>query len=185
MIQSVNFITGGSYTLTYRMMIKVAIILVVVLAGFYFLQFGRMYYVNNKIGQLEDQLKTLAVAKDRRLAVVKTTATATEADTAIKKVYNIIGSSPDWAEALDDIASSMPSNTWLDSIRIEAPGQENGIRLAEFVGKSYGPEKPTEFVVKLEGSEHFKSVKLKTSVRNQQSPNQYDFSVFADVLSVR
>jgi len=132
---------------------------------------------------LEDNIKNLTVAKEKQLAVVKTTATAREANSVVKEVYRIIGNSPDWPSILKDLSQSMPAQTWLTTIKAEGGAQGEAAKKLSLSGSSYGAGNPMELAIKLGKSTKLKAVSLKSSTKDNSAANLYTFVIEAEIVA--
>ena len=176
MIQRVNFVERGPYTLTYRDMLLFAGLLCAACIAVHGIFIFRHMLVKNKTARLTRQVQELSIYKEKALAALQIAQTRSTG--FIAPLASLFVKMPVWSQALSDISKSMPTQIWFKNIRSSSIGEQSDTRKLEISGGSTSHAAVAQFIKSLEDSKLFKSTML---VNSQKEKTGYSFLINTEV----
>lgn len=180
MVQRINFIERGAFTLTYRNMILIAAGLAVLCALLHGLFILRFAMLKNKASELKQQVAELSVQKDKALAAMQIA--QARAVTTAAPLIALFVKMPVWSQALAEMVANMPKQVWLDTIRSVSIGELADVRKLEISGKSASNSAVAQFVSNLEALDDFSNASI---VSTKKETFGYSFLINAEVTFPR
>lgn len=176
MVQRINFIERGAFTLTYRNMILIAVGMVVLCALVHGLLVLRFTMLKNRLSELKQQVAELSVHKDKALAAMQI-AQARAGPTAAPLVALFV-KMPVWSQSLGEMVANKPKQIWLDTVRSVNIGELPDIRKLEITGKSASNSAVAQFVSNLDALDNFKNASI---VSTKKENFGYSFLINTEV----
>ena len=180
MVQRVNFLQRGTYSMTYQ---NVAIVfglwffLCVVVYGGFVLQ---GVWVKTKLLAAKETQKALATEFEKQAQLAQASKRVERTGTAILSLASIFEQLPRWSKALTGLAESVPGQVWLTNMKTTVPTAGFSLRHIEVEGRGRSAESITQFVQRLDEQPLFENVVLSRSTRDVELQDLI-FTVAADV----
>lgn len=180
MIQRVNFIEKGAYTITYKNMLMFAGLVCVVCLLINGLFVLRVAMLKSKVAEGKKQIAELTIQKEKALAAMQIAQTQSVASAA--PLAALFVKMPRWSAALADISKRMPKQIWFEQIRSTTIGERTDMKKLEIAGKSLSHSSIAQFVNLLEDSDLFSNSVL---LKSERADGGYSFVVNTDATFPR
>lgn len=173
MVQRVNFIEKGTYSITYKNMVVFALLTCMVcglVQGMFVL---RVALLKNKVAEMKKQIAELTIQKEKALAAMQIAQTRSNLSSA--PLAALFMKMPMWSAVLSEVSNRMPKQVWLDELRSSDIGTTDMKKL-EIAGKSMSHASIAQYVNSLEDSELFSNTVLVRSDKNKEK-GAYSFVI--------
>jgi Tfp pilus assembly protein PilN len=166
-----NFLKQGSSGLTYKSLVYGLAGWVVLLGVIYGIQFLRYWLLRDEMTQAKHQVTNLNEEKEKQVEMIKLMSNRRIGVSAQENLTVIIANRPRWSRVLQEIARALPSDVWLDSIKVKGGGDEWYTILIR--GEAKSQRVLTDFILRLESSGLF----AKTALDNTKLASKASGSV--------
>lgn len=170
-IRRMNFLKQGSSGLTYKSLVYGLAGWVVLLGVIYGIQFLRYWLLRDEMTQAKHQVTNLNEEKEKQVEMIKLMSNRRIGVSAQENLTVIIANRPRWSRVLQEIARALPSDVWLDSIKVKGGGDEWYTILIR--GEAKSQRVLTDFILRLESSGLF----AKTALDNTKLASKASGSV--------
>lgn len=181
MVQRVNFLERGKYTLTYQNMALVT-------ALWFFcclLVQGAMVlhgiWTKAKLQGVEKAEQMFNEEFHRQLQLAQVSKSHERTGTAIQSLASVFEQLPPWSQALTQMAAVVPSQVWLTIVKSVGTPDDNRRRHINIEGRGRSAEAITQFMQKLDETTAFENVALSRSSKDAE-PQELIFTIAADLV---
>ncbi len=152
-IGRMNFLKGGSATLTYRTMIKIMAVWIVFMAFIFGIQILRGVLLEREVVSEKRKIEELNAKKSVHLKRIESVSRRRVGDSTKEILGEILQQSPRWSQVFKGLTSRLPAQVWLDLISVKL--DENDKQYIRMKGKAKSQRELTNFILSLESSSQF------------------------------
>lgn len=175
-----NFLRRGPVQFTYRHLVLLLALWIVLLSVIGGVQQLRAVYAKHGIDQARRQVKEFSEEKDKHIAIAQMYGGARDPRSGLRER---LLHAPRWSVVLDQLARSTPSQLRLMSITATGDQKGGGARM-DIKGVGTSVRSVTDYIMRLEASPVLRDVELVGTERKRGDRN-FTFEIAAIVLAAR
>lgn len=170
-----NFLRQGRNAFTYRSMIFAMAGWCVFLAALYGVGLLRESAANRELVEVKRQIDKFNAEKDAQLKLMESLGSNRIGFVAREDLAAILSTRPAWSRVLRQLTKSLPSQVWLQSVKV-MPAKGEDVRI-DITGKAKSQRQLTNFIMTLESTGLFRRTELAGTKKLMEKDAALEFDI--------
>lgn len=181
MTKKINFLEKDKYVLTYRKMVMIIVVWILLCFSFFLVENGYKWVVGKGVEKQKKVLAKLNARKNEAMTLIEAAQVRHE-EPEVKKLSEVFERFPYWSRVMKAISECMPSRVWLTSLTSSYTGNSM-YRRVEISGEAYNTALIASFARDLNEKGGFQNVVMNKSVKaGGEGKFGYSFVLLGEVV---